>query len=112
MELLLDVFCRAYERSCARYSVVRQSLGGPDPFRQRHRALVARTVREAVQARMSKLAAAAHIRQQAAETLAEADRRKFIEIVETDLLNLHEGNIARVQLSPQEFEACRTEWRR
>ena len=112
VELLLDVFCWAYERSCARYSVVRQSLGEPDPFRQRHRALVARTVREAVQALMSKLAAAAHIRQRAAEALAEADRRKFIEIVETDLLNLHEGNIARVQLSPQEFEAWRTEWRR
>jgi len=37
IELLRDVFVWAYERSCARYSAVRQSLGEPDPFRLRYR---------------------------------------------------------------------------
>ena len=50
------------------------------------------------------------IRQRATAALPEKDGREFIEIVETDLLNLHEGNIARAQLSPREFEAWRTEW--
>jgi len=111
VELLRDVFRWAYERSCARYSAVRQSLGEPDPFRQRHRALIAQTIRKAVQARMDKSAAAAHIRQRAAEALPETERERFIEIVETDLLNLHEGNIARAQVSLGEFEAWRKEWR-
>ena len=110
VELLRDVFCWACERSCARYSAVRQSLGEPDPFRQQHRAVIAQTIREAVQARMNKLAAAAYIRRRATAALPEKDGREFIEIVETDLLNLHEGNIARAQLSPREFEAWRTEW--
>jgi hypothetical protein len=35
IELLRDVFIWAYQRSCARYSAVRQSLGEPDPFRLR-----------------------------------------------------------------------------
>ena len=35
------------------------------------------------------------IRQRATAALPEKDGREFIEIVETDLLNLHEGNIAR-----------------
>jgi hypothetical protein len=39
IELLRDVFVWAYERSSARYSAVRQSLGEPDPFRLRYRAL-------------------------------------------------------------------------
>ena len=111
VELLRDVFRWAYERSCARYSAVRQSLGEPDPFRQRHRALIAQTIRKAVQARMDKSAAAAHIHQRATEALPEAKRERFIEIVETDLLNLHEGNIARAQVSPREFEAWQKEWR-
>lgn len=111
VELLRDVFCWAYERSCARYSAVRQSLGKPDPFRLQHRALIAQTIRQVVQARMNKPAAAAHILQQAAENLPEAERNKFIEIVETDLLNLHGGNIAKAQLSPREFETWQTEWR-
>ena len=33
MELLRDVFVWAYQRSSARYSAIRQSLGEPDPFR-------------------------------------------------------------------------------
>ena len=37
VDLLKDVFIWAYERSAERYAAVRQSLGDPDPFRQRHR---------------------------------------------------------------------------
>ena len=109
--LLRDVFRWAYERSCARYSVLRQSLGEPDPFRLQHRTLIVQTIRAVVQAQMGKLAAAAHIREQATEGLPTAQRRKFMEIVETDLLNLHEGNIARAQLSESELDAWQAKWR-
>ena len=109
-ELLRDLFCWAYERSCARYSALRQSLGQPDLFRQRHRSLIVRTVRETVQAGLDKLAAAEHVRHQA-EALADAERPRFIEIVETELLSLHEGNIATAQLSPPEFAAWRQRWK-
>ena len=44
VELLRDAFIWAYERSCARYSSVRQSLGNPDPFRMRYRELIGNTV--------------------------------------------------------------------
>ena len=108
-ELLRDLFCWAYERSCARYSALRQSLGQPDVFRQRHRSLIVRTVRETVQAELDKLAAAKHVRCQA-EALADAERPRFIEIVETELLSLHEGNIATAQLLPPEFAAWRQRW--
>lgn len=109
MELLRDVFCWAYERSCARYSVLRQTLGQPDRFRQRHRAHIAATIRHAVRGRLGKQAAADYIHRQA-QALPEPERPKFIEMVETDLLNLHEGNIATAQLSPQEFHAWRKGW--
>ena len=111
VELLRDVFRWAYERSCARYSAVRQSLGEPDPFRLQHRGLIAQTIREVVQARMDKLAAAAHIHQRAAQDLVTAQRPKFTEIVETDLLNLHEGNIARARLSACDLKAWQANWR-
>ena len=104
VELLRDVFCWAYERSCARYSVVRQSLGEPDPLRLRHRALIAETIRAVVEGVMDQKSAARHIRRRAAEALPAEDAGRFIEIVATDLLNLHEGNIARARLTPTEFE--------
>ena len=110
-ELLRDVFCWAYERSCARYSVVRRSLGEPDPFRMRHRALIAETIRLIVSGGMDRKAAVAYIRRQAEEALPAEEGSRFAEIVETDLINLHEGNIARARLSPREFEMWKVGWR-
>lgn len=46
VELLRDMFVWASQRSSARYSAARQSLGEPDPFRLRYRVLVAELVRE------------------------------------------------------------------
>jgi hypothetical protein len=53
-ELLRDVFVWAYERFCARYSAVRQSLGEPDPFRLRYRQKIAEIVAEVVRERMDR----------------------------------------------------------
>lgn len=110
IELLRDVFVWAYKRSCARYSAVHQSLGEPDPFRLQHRQQIAQAVAEVVRKEMSKLQAVGFI-QHFAQVLVEAqDRARFIEVVETQLLSLHEGSIARYRLRPSEFHAWQTNW--
>ena len=111
VELLRDVFVWAYQRSSGRYSAVRQSLGEPDPFRLRYRALVAEVVARVVRMEMDKQAATALARQRAAEQVSSADRARFVEVVETELMSLHEGNIARYRLRPTEYEAWRQGWR-
>lgn len=110
IELLRDVFVWACERSSARYSAVRRSLGEPDPFRMRYRGQILAAVAEVVRSKLDKKAAAAHIRRRAAG-VAEPDRARFIEVVETELMNLHEGNIARYRLRPSEYQVWRKEWR-
>ncbi len=111
IELLRDVFVWAYERSSARYSAVRQSLGEPDPFRLRYRALVAELVAAVVRTGMGKKAATALARQRAAEQVSPADQARFVEVVETEIMSLHEGNIARYRLRPAEYQAWRQGWR-
>jgi hypothetical protein len=111
IELLRDVFVWAYERSSARYSAVRQSLGEPDPFRLRYRAPVAELVATVVRKAMDKKAATALARQRAAQQVPPADQARFIEVVETELMSLHEGNIARYRLRPVEHQAWRQGWR-
>jgi hypothetical protein len=111
IELLRDVFVWAYQRSSARYSAVRQSLGEPDPFRLRYRALVAELVASVVRAGMDKKAATALARQRAAEQVPPADQARFVEIVETEIMSLHEGNIARYRLRPGEYLGWRQGWR-
>jgi Fic family protein len=110
VELLRDVFMWAYQRSCAHYSAVRQSLGDPDPFRLRYRAQIREFVARVVQERMDKKAAAGWIAGKAAARIPADDLARFIEVVETELSSLHEGNIARYRLRPADFQAWRESW--
>ncbi len=110
IELLRDVFVWAYKRSCARYSAVRQSLGDPDPFRLQHRQHIIQAVSAVVREKLNKARAISHIQQFAQTQIEAADRQRFIEVVETQLLNLHEGNIARYRLRPSEFHAWHSVW--
>jgi Fic family protein len=110
VEYLRDVFARAYQRSCARYSAIRESLGDPDPFRLRHRSEIGRAVREIVLNRKSRLQAPEAIRKHAAGTIPGADQAKFLEVTETEVSSLHEGNIARYRLRPAEYVAWKKRW--
>jgi len=111
VELLRDVFVWAYERSCTRYSAARQSLGEPDPFRMRYRQLLHDVVAEVVRGNFDKTAAVRLIRHYTTENVPEEDRDRFAEVVETELMALHEGNIARYRLRPSEYHAWHNVWR-
>jgi hypothetical protein len=110
IELLRDVFVWAYERSCARYAAVQRSLGEPDPFRMRHRDLIAEVIKAIVMGCMHKQQATAFIRKMAEERLNQADETRFVEVVETELMSLHEGNMARYRIRPSEFANWQKSW--
>lgn len=111
IELLRDVFVWAYERSCARYAAVHQSLGEPDPFRLRYRALIVKAVSEIVGDSMDKKMATAFIKRCAAEDVPQEDWARFIEVAETAVMSLHEGNIARYHLRPSQYQKWKETWR-
>ncbi len=108
IDLLRDIFVFAYERSCARYSAVKTSLGEPDPFRLRYRTDIKNMVREVVLSGQSFQDAEPQIRAYAEAKLPKETWARFQTVVETELAGLHEGNFARYQLRPSEF----SEWRR
>ncbi len=111
VDLLRDVFIWAYERSAARYAAVRQSLGEPDPFRFRHRAALRQIVGEVIRGPMDKKAAAAYVTAWVEKNgIPEAERQKFRDMAESELVGLHEGNFARYQIRPSEFEAWQQVW--
>jgi hypothetical protein len=111
VSLMKDVFIWAYRRSAERYAAVRQSLGEPDPFRLKHRAQLRDIVNEVVRGRLDRKMAAAHIVQWTQTHIAPNEQERFREMVEGELLGLHEGNFARYQIRPSEFEAWRQGWR-
>jgi len=107
--LLRDVFLWAYERSATRYTVIRQSLGEPDPFKLKYRndirELIGRIIIDAVS-----LKDARKLITDRSFRLPESDQPLFIEAVETEILALHEGNFARYRVSPKEFEKWKSVW--
>ncbi len=109
-ELLAEVFAWAYERSCLRYSAAQKTLGDPDPFRVRYRTLRKETVAIVVRRKMDKKSATAFIREQVKDIAQSLDQMKFVEVVETELMNLHEGNIARYGLRPSEIKQWEQGW--
>lgn len=109
-ELLKDVFIWAYERSAARYAAVRQSLGEPDPFRLRYREQVRELIAALVQMRVGRKNAATKIAAWPKNKIDPDDRQHFAEVVEAELIGLHEGNFARYRIRPAEFAAWRRVW--
>ncbi len=110
IDLLKDVFIWAYERSSARYAAVQQSLGEPDPFRLKHRAALREAVSEVVRAKLNRKSAVTHVAAWANSNVRQSEREQFREMVEDELLGLHEGNFARYRLRPSEFAAWQRIW--
>ena len=110
-ELLRDLFIWAYRRSAARYAAVRQSLGEPDPFRLYHRAAIRGLVGDVIREGMDKRRATMHIGAWVVEHVDEAERERFREVVERELLSLHDGNFSRYRVRPSEFAGWQTVWR-
>lgn len=110
IELLRDLFVWACERSAARYTGVRQSLGEPDPFRLRHRIALRELIAAVVRAPLGRKEASAHVCAWTAEHVDRQERARFQETVESELLALHEGNFARYQIRPAEFARWRDVW--
>lgn len=112
VELLRDVFEWAYERSCARYSAVRQSIGDPDLFRLQHREAMQRCVAGVVRNGLGPGEAARWVAEEAGSAVDGSARARFIELVETELMQLHPGNFARFRIRPSEFAAWQERWKR
>ncbi|MGH8702753.1 MAG: Fic family protein, partial [Burkholderiales bacterium] len=97
VSILRDVYEWAYERSCARYKAVRDSMGEPDPFRLKYRRNLAAAVRAVVVERQPVARALE------SQALAAADRERLHSIVLAELERLHEGSFARFGIRPAEY---------
>ena len=103
IELLVDVFVWAYQRSCQRYTVLKDALPEPDPLRLRYRAELKEVVGDMV--RKAHPVDPKVIRELASPLIAAANLPEFVAMAANDLHHLHEGNVARYGLRLSEFRA-------
>ena len=110
IDLLKDIFIWAYERSVQRYSLVQKILKTPDPFRMQYRKEIYNLVNQIVKESYLKIDAVKLIQNYSHEYVDASKQAKFVEVIETELMSLHIGNIARYQLTPNEFNAWQKHW--
>ncbi len=103
IELLRDVFVWAYERSCERYVVVRNSMAEPDRFRMRYREALTDVIGQIV--RDKRQPTAEEIRRRAGEVVETPDVPRFVELATAEFRRLNEFNIARYRLRLAEYRA-------
>jgi hypothetical protein len=106
IELARDVFLWAYERSCQRYTIVRDALlPQPDPLRLRNREQLTEIVSAIVRDDLP--IDEGTIRALAAPIAAPDDLEQVIAMAIAELHGLHEGNLARFRLRPSELRRWR-----
>jgi hypothetical protein len=110
VDLLRDVFVWAYRHSAARFSAIQQSLGDPDPFRMRHRPNIRQLIAAVIRGRLPRREAIAYVTRWTGEHIAPEEQERFQDVVESELLAVHEGNFARYQIRPSEYRAWREDW--
>lgn len=88
---------------CQRYVVIRQSLGEPDPFRLKYRQLLTEAVQFVVRGLRS--AYQQGLVEWMQRRIPDDDQRQFLDTVDMELQQLHEGNLARHRLRPSELLA-------
>lgn len=106
VSILREVFVWSYRESSRRYTAIREDQGAPDAFRMRHFSELREAVTEVVLGGLHGSHASAAIAGRA-KSLPVEDQERFRNLVETEVMALHEGNIARFRLALDQF----TKWK-
>jgi Fic family protein len=105
VSLIRDLYVWAYTRSSQKYSAIQQSMGEPNVLKLKYRTAINEIVRSIIleQIRGSQIVQRIHGSIEASN-IPEADRAALFNLIETEFLNLHEGNIARFKVLLSEFQ--------
>ena len=103
--LIRDLFLWAYKRSAQRYSAIQQAMGEPNLLKLKYRALIQKIIRAVILDKVSGNRIVAKVKNLLkSEEIPEADANELFKVLETEILSLHDGNIARFKIRPSEFQ--------
>jgi Fic family protein len=106
VSLIRDLYIWAYTRSSQRYSAVQQSLGEPNLLKLRYRERVQEIVRTIILGKIGGEQIVQKIRDLIdQQNIPDADRDALFNLIENEIISLHDGNVARYKVRPSEFLA-------
>ncbi|MBK7707724.1 MAG: Fic family protein [Acidobacteria bacterium] len=105
VSLIRDLYVWAYTRSSQKYTAIQQSMGEPNVLKLKYRSAINDIVRSIILEQIPGPQLVRRINESINNKIPEADRAALFNLIETEFLNLHEGNIARFKVLPSEFQA-------
>ncbi len=106
ISLLRDLYVWAYTRSSQRYSAIQQAMGEPNLLKLKYRTVIQDIVRSII---LEKIEGAQVVHKIQilidAKNPPQADRTELFKAIETEIMSLHDGNIARFKIRPSEYQA-------
>jgi len=102
--LLRDLYLWAYKRSAQRYSAIQQSMGAPNLFKLKYRNVIQEIIRTIILEKIEGSQVVHKIQNLIeAKDLPADDAMELFKVIETEVLSLHDGSIARFKIRPSEF---------
>jgi hypothetical protein len=106
VSLIRDLYIWAYNRSSQRYTAIQQAMGEPNLLKLRYRSTIQEIVRTIILEKVAGSDVVQKIRDLIeANSIVEADRAELFNLIETEIISLHNGNIARFKVRPSEYQA-------
>ena len=106
--LFRDLFLWAYARSSHRYTAIQQSMGEPNLLKLQYRKEIQEIMRSLIVEKTPGFGLVGKIQRLIElKNLPEKDAPEIFNLIETEVISLHEGNIARFKIRPSEFQ----EWK-
>ena len=105
VSLIRDLYIWAYNRSSQKYTAVQQSLGEPNLLKLRYREPVREIVRSIILEKVAGEQVVQKIRELIeTKNVPDDDLDALFHLIETEIISLHDGNIARYKVRPSEFQ--------
>ncbi len=109
VSLFRDLYLWAYKRSAQRYSAIQQAMGEPNLLKLKYRAEIQEIIRTVILGKVPGQQLVEQIQYLIkSKKLPETDTAELFKVIETEIISLHEGNMARFKIRPSEFQ----EWKK
>ncbi len=106
VSLFRDLYLWAYTRSAQRYSAIQQAMGEPNLLKLKYRSEIQEIIRTVILEKVAGPQVVRRIRSlMEPKKLPEIDAAELFKLIETEIVSLHDGNIARFKIRPSEFQA-------
>ena len=104
INLLRNLYIWAYKRSCYRYSAIQQSIGEPNLLKLKYRNDIQHIIRNIIIELITGHRIVLAIKQYVSKLdIIESDSKELCNLIESEMINLHDNNIARFKIKPSEF---------